>query len=84
MTNKATMTDTIDITKEIITGTLVTREEWKALTANQLREALAWGDLLVVRRTGGGYIAVSAREYGDEIDHQYHGDYFRPAWSLEK
>jgi hypothetical protein len=78
------MTDddaTIDITKEI-KGTLVTRKEWKALTADQLREALTWGDMLVVREDDGPYIAISAREYGDDIEHN--GDYFRPAWSIEE
>jgi hypothetical protein len=69
---------TINYHREI-RGALVTNREWLELSADQLREAIAHGDLLVIKQTSGTYMAISASEFGDHVVHCE--DYFRPGWS---
>jgi hypothetical protein len=68
---------TVDYSKEV-RGTLVTYEEWSELTADQLREAITNGDMIVIKQADGTYTAVPALECYDSIEHSE--GYFRPSW----
>jgi hypothetical protein len=68
---------TVHYRKEV-KGTLVTHAQWLELTANDLRRAIAAGDLLVVRQEDGTHVAVPPLECSDDIEYGG-GDYFRPS-----
>jgi hypothetical protein len=70
------MTATVDYHKRV-QGALVTYGQWLKLTADQLREAIAAGDLLVVKQKDGTFVATPALEIYDDIAHAE--DYFRPS-----
>jgi hypothetical protein len=69
--------NTIDYRREV-KGTLVSYEQWPELTADQLREAITNGDMVVIKRDDGTYIAARADECDGHIEHC--SGYFRPSW----
>jgi uncharacterized protein YbjT (DUF2867 family) len=71
-------TATINYQHDVV-GELINQHEWFDLTADQLREAIGNGDLVLIKRPDGQYQAICARFYADAIDHR--ADYFRPAWA---
>jgi hypothetical protein len=70
------MTATVNFYKTV-QGVLVNKKQWSALTADQLREAISNGDLLVVQQKNGTFVATPALEIYDNIEHA--ADYFRPS-----
>lgn len=67
--------------EKLVCGTLVTEQEWLALTADQLREAIKNADMVVIEQPGGEYLAADGRECHDSVC--YGADYFRPSGAID-
>jgi hypothetical protein len=71
---------TIDYCK-IVRGAVVGQSEWLELTADELRQAIAKGDLIVIRQDDGQYLAADGRECHDSVG--YAGSYWRPSGAID-
>jgi hypothetical protein len=68
--------------EKLVCGALVTRAEWLTLTADELRQALTNGDMIVIRQPGGEYLAADGGECHDHVS--YGGDgYWRPSGRID-
>ena len=67
--------------EKFVCGTLVTESEWLELTADELRQAIANGHMIVIKQVGGEYLAADGRECHDHV--YYGAEYFRPSGAID-